>query len=73
MFIYLARYFEDAAFTGYFESRGSRMLKETFDIVPYCIFTPEDIAVTEARQLLLYSTRRKGTCVFCATHIFLLL
>ena len=49
------------------------MLKETFDIVPYCIFTPEDIAVTEARQLLLYSTRRKGICVFCATHIFLLL
>ena len=56
MFIYLARYFEDAAFTGYIESRGSRMLKETFDIAPYCIFTPEDIAVTGARQLLLHST-----------------
>lgn len=33
--VYLARYFEYDAFLGYFDSRGSRILKETFDIVPY--------------------------------------
>ena len=58
--LYIARYFEYAAFNGYFENVASNDLKQLLDIIPYCIYTSKDIDKEGERQLSMYQNRRKG-------------
>ena len=59
-YLYIARYFEYAAFNSYFENVASNDLKQSLDIIPYCIYTSKDIDKEGERHLSMYQDRRKG-------------
>ena len=57
--LYIARYFEYSTFNGYFENVVSNDLKQSLDIIAYCIYTSKDNDREGARHLSMYQDQRK--------------
>ena len=60
---YLARYFEFGAFDGYFCHIATSKLKQFLgcdDILPYLVYTSQDITLEKERNLKKYTSRRRG-------------
>ena len=65
---YVARYFEYGTFTGFYQSTAHEKIKKQIDcneLLPYCVYTEEDINLEKRRGLKLFAERRvKGRVQF---------
>ena len=70
----VARFFESGTLIGFFQNVGHKYLKETLnndDILPYRVYTKEDIEKATLRSDALYSSRKNGN--FCLEVVCFLL
>ena len=65
---YVARYFEYGTFTGFYQYAAHEKIKEQIDcieLLPYCVYTEQDISLEKRRDLKLFAERRaKGSVQF---------
>ena len=58
--LYIARYFEYAAFNGYFENVASNNLKQSLNIIPCCRYTSKDIDKVIKKVKAVFYLNLKG-------------
>ena len=65
---YVARYFEYGSFIGFYQSTAHKKIKEQIEcikLLPYCVYTEQDISLEKTRCLKLFLERRsKGRVQF---------
>ena len=66
--LYIARYFEYAAFNGYFENVASNNLKQSLNIKPCCRYTSKDID-KEGKGSFLSQSQRKSFSINFGTKL----
>ena len=58
---YIARYFEYGAFTGFYKSIAHEKIKmqiECIELLPYSVYTEQDISLEKARESQLFVERK---------------